>query len=80
VEDALLIPNRAIWIDTDTGQPFVEKLVDGEAVVATIQQGLSNEEMSEVTAGLAEGDRLIIRAVSIRDRFRDVVTTSMTGN
>jgi HlyD family secretion protein len=80
VEDALLIPNRAIWIDTDTGQPFVEKLVDGETVVATIEQGLSNEEMSEITGGLEEGDQLIVRAVSIRDRFRDVVTTSMTGN
>jgi len=80
VEDALLIPNRAIWIDTDTGQPFVEKLVNGETVVATIEQGLSNEDMSEITGGLEEGEELIVRAVSIRDRFRDVVTTSMTGN
>jgi hypothetical protein len=36
--------------------------------------------MSEITGGLEEGDQLIVRAVSIRDRFRDVVTTSMTGN
>jgi hypothetical protein len=29
--------------------------------------------------GLQEGDRLIVRTASIRDRFRDVVTMPMTG-
>jgi HlyD family secretion protein len=83
-EDVLLIPNRAIWIDAQTGQAFVEKSIDdgrpgSQAVVVDIEQGLANEEFSEVLAGLKEGERLIVRSVSIRERFRDVVTMPMTG-
>jgi HlyD family secretion protein len=76
---ALLVPNRAIWIDADTGRLFVEKMVDGEAVTTVIEQGLANDEFSEVLDGLTEGDQLIIRSSSIRDRFRDLVTMPMTG-
>ena len=78
-QDILLVPNRAIWIDADTGQPFVEKMVDGEYVGAIIEQGLANEEVSEVLSGLVEGDQLVVRSSSIRDRFRDMMTRSMTG-
>ena len=79
-EDVLLVPNRAIWIDSASGHPFVERDVDGEAVVTFIEQGLSNDEFSEVMSGLEQGDRLQVPSASIRDRFRDVVTSSMTGN
>jgi HlyD family secretion protein len=78
-EGVLLVPNRAIWIDADSGQPFVEKMIDGEVAVAFIEQGISNEQVSEVLEGLDEGDQLVVRSVSLRDRFRDVVTMPMTG-
>jgi HlyD family secretion protein len=78
-EDVLLIPNRAIWIDAQSGRPFVERDLNGEVVVTFIEQGLTNDEFSEVTSGLQEGDRLRVPSASIRDRFREVVTSSMTG-
>ena len=78
-EDVLLVPNRAIWIDAQSGRPFVEREVEGEPVVTYIEQGLANDEFSEVLSGLNAGDTLIVRSGSIRDRFRDVVTKSMTG-
>jgi RND family efflux transporter MFP subunit len=78
-EDVLLVPNRAIWIDSASGRPFVERDVGGEVEVAFIEQGLSNDEFSEVKAGLEEGERLRVPSASIRDRFREVVTSSMTG-
>jgi HlyD family secretion protein len=78
-EDVLLIPNRAIWIDAQSGRPFVERDVDGQVVVTFIEQGLSNDEFSEVIDGLQEGDLLLVPSASIRDRFREVVTSSMTG-
>jgi len=78
-EDVLLIPNRAIWIDAQSGQPFVEREVEDKAVVTYIEQGLSNEELSEVKSGLEQGDRVRVPSASIRDRFREVVTSSMTG-
>jgi HlyD family secretion protein len=78
-EDVLLVPNRAIWVDPDTGQTFVEKMVDEEILIATIDQGLANEEVSEVLDGLEEGDQLVVRSVSVRERFRRVVTMPMSG-
>lgn len=78
-EDVILVPNRAIWIDAQSGRPFVERRVDGQAVITYIEQGLSNDEFSEVLNGLQAGDLLLVRSGSIRDRFRDVVTKSMTG-
>jgi len=78
-QDVLIVPNRAVWIDSESGRPFVEKLVGGEAVVAFIEQGLTNEEVSEVTSGLEEGEMVVIRSASIQDRFRSVVTGAMTG-
>jgi HlyD family secretion protein len=78
-DNVLLIPNRAIWIDSSSGRPFVERQVGGEVVVTFIEQGLSNQEYSEVTSGLEQGDRLLVPSSSIRDRFREVVTSSMTG-
>jgi hypothetical protein len=83
-EDVLLVPNRAIWIDSKTGQPFVERRLPtksaGEQVaIVYIEQGLANDTFSEVLSGLQEGDQLIVRSASIRDRFREVVTMPMTG-
>jgi hypothetical protein len=76
----LLAPNRAIWIDAESGKVFVEKMVAGEPVVTFVEQGAANEEWSEVLSGLEQGDELVVRSASVRDRFRSVVTTSMTGN
>jgi len=78
-EDILLVPNRAIWIDSGSGRPFVERRVDGKPVITYIEQGTSNNEFSEVLSGLAEGDALLVRSDSVRSRFREVVTKSMTG-
>lgn len=76
----LLVPNRAIWIDSDSGRAFVEKMVDDHIVHVTIQQGLTNDQFSEVLEGLEEGDQLVVRSESMRDRFRDIVTGSMSSD
>jgi HlyD family secretion protein len=78
-ENALLVPNRAIWMDADTGRPFVEKVVGEEVVITFIEQGSTDDLYSEVLSGLEEGDQLIVRSASLRERFREVVTMPMTG-
>jgi HlyD family secretion protein len=77
-EDVLLVPNRAIWIDSETGKPFVEKLLGQERIDTYIEQGLSSNEYSEVLSGLQEGDQVAVRSESMRDRFREVVTMPWT--
>jgi HlyD family secretion protein len=78
-DDVLLVPNRAIWIDAETGRLFVEKPVDGEITTVFIEQGVTNDRVSEVLSGLEEGDQLVVRSASVRERFRSVVTMPMTG-
>jgi HlyD family secretion protein len=78
-EDVLLVPNRAIWIDADTGQPFVERKLAEDIITVNIEQGLANDEFSEVLSGLNEGDTLVVRSASVRERFREMMTRSMGG-
>ena len=72
LEDVLLVPNRAIHIDLDSGQAYVEKLVDGEPVRVDIEIGRRDELFTQVKSGLEEGDQLVIRTVSTRERLRRV--------
>lgn len=78
-EEALLVPNRAIWIDAVDGQPFVERKQVEDIVRVKIEQGLANDEYSEVLSGLDEGDTLVVRSGSVRERFREMMTGSMGG-
>jgi HlyD family secretion protein len=78
-EDVLLIPNLAIWIDPNTGRQFVEKQAGEGVEFAFIEQGITNDQFSEAISGVQEGDRLIVRMSSVRDRFREMMTSTMTG-
>jgi multidrug efflux pump subunit AcrA (membrane-fusion protein) len=78
-EDVLLVPNRAIWIDAENGQPFVERRLGEDISTVNIEQGLANDEFSEVLSGLNEGDTLVVRSVSVRERFREMMTRSIGG-
>jgi HlyD family secretion protein len=63
-DDVLLVPNRAVQRDRDTGKTYVERLVNGVVGKVEIQLGLRDDQQSEVRAGLNEGDQLAIRNVS----------------
>ena len=56
LEDALLVPNRAIQLDRQNGKTYVERMVDDLPTRVEIETGMRNEQMSEVVAGLEEGD------------------------
>lgn len=70
-EDALIVPNRYIQIDRESGKMYVERLEgDGLASRVEIQTGLRSELYSEVVAGLEEGDTLVLRGLSGRERVQ----------
>jgi HlyD family secretion protein len=58
-EDALLVPSSAI-VAAPVGQA-VFLVQDGKARLRPVQIGLTGQEMYQVTDGLAEGDRVIVR-------------------
>lgn len=57
-QDVLTVPNLAIR--TTSGRRYVQVLKDGEAVDAAVTFGISNDTVTEVTAGLAEGDLVVL--------------------
>ncbi len=65
LEEVVVVPNQAIQIDRSSkpSVTYVEKLDgDGNPIRTEIELGLRNGEVTEVLAGLAEGDEVIIRS------------------
>ena len=69
--DVLVVPNRAVQIDRQTGRTFVERLTDDASELVDVRIGLRDDTNSEVLDGLAEGDRLAVRPVSSRALLRE---------
>ena len=68
--DVLLVPNRAVQIERDSGQTFVERLTDGVPQKVEVRLGLRTEQQSEVRDGLAESDQVIIRNRSSLEKLQ----------
>ena len=66
----LLVPNRAVQIERDSGQTFVERLTDGVPQKVEVRLGLRTEQQSEVRDGLAESDQVIIRNRSSLEKLQ----------
>ena len=70
-DDALVVPNRYIQIDRENGKMYVERLEeDGLTSRLEIETGMRDEFSSEVVAGLKEGDTLVLRSLSGRERLQ----------
>lgn len=78
-ENVLVVPSRAIWIDPDSGRPFVERQIGEDVEFVYVEQGITSGQLSEIQEGLEEGDQLVLRSSSMRDRFREMMTATMTG-
>lgn len=61
-EGVLMIPNRAVQLERETGRTYVERLSNGEPQRVEVRLGLRDEQRSEVREGLNEGDEIIIRS------------------
>lgn len=61
-DGVLLVPSRAISVDRDTGELYVEREVDGNPVRTPVTVGLRDSEHSEILSGVEEGQTLIIRS------------------
>jgi HlyD family secretion protein len=65
VEDALLVPNRAVTADREAGRYFVTQLdASGREEVVEVSVGLISETYTEVTSGLREGDVVALAQIT----------------
>lgn len=70
IDDAVLIPNRFITLDRDTGKAYVYKLVDNQPALQEVELGLRNERESQVLAGLDAGDTIALVTQSGAQQLR----------
>jgi HlyD family secretion protein len=70
VEDAILVPNRYIQLDRNSGRAYVYKLVNGQPVLQEVELGLRNERESQILAGLDAGDEVALVTASSEERLR----------
>jgi HlyD family secretion protein len=75
-ENVLLVPNGAIGIDPETGAMYVTRLNGAAEEMVRIEVGLQSDMVSEVVAGLAQGDRVMVRGTSYRDQFREMMEST----
>jgi HlyD family secretion protein len=78
-ENAMIIPNRAINVDRQTGRTYVEKLVNQAPVETDVEVGIRGDQVTEILAGLTDGDEVIIRGVSSLERLQQVMMSGGGG-
>jgi HlyD family secretion protein len=70
--NVLLVPNRAVQLERETGKTFVERVVGKDLVRTEVQLGLRDEQVSEVRGGVSEGETLAIRNRSGQEQLRSL--------
>lgn len=73
-QNVLLVPNRAVQLERETGKTYVERVAGEDLVRTEVQLGLRDEQFSEVRDGVSEGDTLAIRNRSGQDQLRSLFT------
>ncbi len=63
-DNVLLVPNRAVRTQGRT--KVVDVLAGENTVTKTVQTGASNDQSTEITSGLQEGDQVVIPTTTIR--------------
>jgi HlyD family secretion protein len=78
-QDVVLVPNLAISIDPESGRKIVARQMGEDMRRVEIATGLTTDLFSEVTAGLEEGDVVVITSPSAREQFREMMGSSFPG-
>lgn len=73
LNDIVLVPNRAVQIDRNSGNAYVEKIINGIPTTTKVQLGARNEQFSQVLSGVEAGDTLAIRTGTGLERLRSTM-------
>ena len=73
-DDVIVIPNRVMRVNRETGEFFVDKLVNGVPKRVKVEVGLRNDQFSQIVSGLKEGDVIIVQEVTSRERLRQALS------
>ncbi len=75
LENVVVVPNRAIQIDRETGTAYVDKVIDDKRLERTeIVLGQRSATVSEIVSGLEAGDVIAIQQSSRREQLRQAIS------
>ena len=73
VDNVLLVPNRYIQLDRESGQAFVQKIVSNTPTLQEIEMGLRNDRFTQVLAGLSDNDEIALIRTSSEEQLRSAI-------
>ena len=73
VDNILLVPNRYIQLDRESGRAFVQKIINNVPTLQEIEMGLRNDRFTQVLAGLADADQIALIRTSSEDQLRSAI-------
>ncbi len=73
VDNILLVPNRYIQLDRESGRAFVQKIISDVPTLQEIEMGLRNDRFTQVLAGLAETDQIALIRASSEEQLRSAI-------
>ena len=73
VDNVLLVPNRYIQLDRESGKAFVQKIVSNAPTLQEIEMGLRNDRFTQVLAGLSDNDEIALIRTSSEEQLRSAI-------
>lgn len=73
VDNVLLVPNRYIQLDRESGRAFVQKIISQTPTLQEIEMGLRNDRFTQVLAGLADADEIALIRTSSEEQLRSAI-------
>lgn len=73
VPDAILLANRFITLNRETGDAFVYKMLNGQPARQQVELGLRNERESQIVAGLTDGDQVALVTFSGAEQLQRII-------
>lgn len=75
LENVIVVPNRAIQLDRETGAAYVEKVENDQDITRVeVTLGQRDTQQSQILSGLVAGDTIAIRQVSRRDQLMNAMS------
>ena len=73
VDNILLVPNRYIQLDRESGRAFVQRIINEVPTLQEIEMGLRNDRFTQILAGLTDADQIALIRTSSEDQLRSAI-------
>lgn len=73
VDNVLLVPNRYIQLDRESGRAYVQKIVNDIPSLQEVEMGLRSDRFTQILAGLSDVDEIALIRTNSEDQLRSAI-------